>query len=204
MKASLTGGVTAQTSSAPASMLEVHFIGRGGQGVVSAAQLLAEAAVLEGKYVQAFPEFGAERSGAPISAYARVSQEPIEIHSLIHSPGVIVVVDKSLLRSGWVSSGLTGDGIFLCNYDGPLAGLRPLLGLPERASLFGVPASEISLKTIGKEIPNTPTLGALVKVTEAVSLDSVGAVLARRFKASLQEENMSALRMGYEQVAGPG
>lgn len=184
--------------------LEARFIGRGGQGVISAAQLLAEAGVLEGRYVQAFPEFGAERSGAPISAYARLSDEKIEIHSLIHSPAVIVVVDSSLSHTKGVASGLAAQGTLICNHDGTVSELKALQGLPEGVRLFTLPASKISLKTLGKDIPNTPMLGAMVRVTGAVRMDSIQAVLARRFKGSLLEKNARALKEGYEGVAGPG
>ncbi len=99
-------------------MTEVRLHGRGGQGVVSAAQLIADAAVREGKYVQAFPEFGAERSGAPIAAYARLSDGPIEIHSFIRSPDVVIVVDRSMACFKSTTQGLAKNGYFICNFDG--------------------------------------------------------------------------------------
>lgn len=185
-------------------MLEIRFIGRGGQGVISAAQLLAEAAVLEGMHVQAFPEFGAERSGAPISAYARLSKSVIEIHSLIRSPGAIVVVDRSLARSKGIASGLARDGVFLCNQDGPLPELRKALDLPVAARLYALPAGEIAMKTLGKDIPNTPMLGALLRITKSVKMETLSSVVARRFKGSLLEKNIAALGEGYERVVGPG
>ena len=184
--------------------LEIRFIGRGGQGVISAAQLLAEAAVLEGRYVQAFPDFGAERSGAPISAYARLSDQKIEIHSLIHSPGVIAVVDASLSHTRGVASGLARGGALLCNHLGTLTELRALQGLPDGVRLYALPASEISLRALGKDIPNTPMLGAVVRVTGAVRMESVRSVLAKRFKGDLMEKNADALAKGYEGVVGPG
>lgn len=183
-------------------MVEIRFIGRGGQGVVSAAQLLAEAAVLEDKYVQAFPEFGAERSGAPISAYARLSKAPIEIHSLIRNPDVIVVVDRSLSTVKSSTSGLNPHGIFLANYEGSIGELRARLGLQEGIRVFSVHAREIALGAIGKDFPNTPILGALVKVSQFVRLDSVQTVLAERFKGKLKEANENALKLGYEGVVG--
>jgi len=100
-------------------MLEVRLHGRGGQGVVSAARLIAEAAILEGKYVQAFPEFGAERSGAPIAAYARLSDEPIEIHSFIYTPDLVVVVDRSMAALKSTVAGLASTGSFICNFVPP-------------------------------------------------------------------------------------
>ena len=199
---SLRGPMTLQGSAK--QPLEVRFIGRGGQGVISAAQLLAEAGVLEGRYVQAFPEFGAERSGAPISAYARLGDEKIEIHSLIRSPAVIVVVDASLSHTKGVASGLPPRGTLICNHDGTASELKALQGLPDGVRVFALPASKISLKTLGKDIPNTPMLGAMVRVTEAVGMDSIQLVLARRFKGDLLEKNANALKEGYEGVAGEG
>lgn len=184
--------------------LEMRFIGRGGQGVVSAAQLLAEAAVQEGRFVQAFPDFGAERAGAPISAYARLSDAEIEVHSLIRNPGVVVVLDGSLSRTRGVASGLHPGGVLLCNYDGPLTEMRRLHDLPGGARLFVLPATEISLRIMGKDIPNTPMLGALVKVTAAVRMGSLQSTLERRFEGELREKNEAALNLGYEGVLGPG
>ena len=206
----MSGVSTRQLGGPPAARreagetLEIRFIGRGGQGVISAAQLLAEAGVQEGRYVQAFPDFGAERAGAPISAYVRLSGSEIEIHSLIHSPGVVVVVDGSLSRTGGIATSLSPGGTLLCNDDGPLPDLRALHGLPEGARLFSLSASEISLRVLGKDIPNTPILGALIRVTGAVDQGSLQSVLARRFKGDLLEKNAAALKLGYEGVRGPG
>jgi len=181
-------------------MTEVRFHGRGGQGVVSAAQMIADAAVSEGRYVQAFPEFGAERSGAPIAAYARLSNEPIEIHSFIRNPDVVVVVDKSMAYLKSTVSGLSKNGFFISNFDGSPGDLRAKLGLDPSVKVFALDATGISLKSLGKDIPNTPILGGLVRATEIVSLDSLGKVLGERFKGALQTANAEALRLGYEEV----
>jgi 2-oxoacid:acceptor oxidoreductase gamma subunit (pyruvate/2-ketoisovalerate family) len=181
-------------------MLEVRLHGRGGQGVVSAARLIAEAAILEGKYVQAFPEFGAERSGAPISAYARLSDEPIEIHSFIYSPDLVVVVDRSMAALKSTVSGLAKTGSFLCNFEGSPADLRPKLGLEDGMKAFCVDATGVALRTLGKDFPNTPMLGALVKATGIVSMESMEKALGERFKGSVGASNAEALRLGYEGV----
>lgn len=183
-------------------MTEVRLHGRGGQGVVSAAQLIADAAVIEGKYVQAFPEFGAERSGAPIAAYVRLSDEPIEIHSFIRNPNVVVVIDKSMAFFKNTVSGLAGSGYFICNFDGSTEELRSKLGLGPSAKVLSVDATKIALKSLGKDIPNTPMLGALVKATGLVGLRSIEKVLAQRFKGEVQAGNTQALRLGYEGVKG--
>jgi 2-oxoacid:acceptor oxidoreductase gamma subunit (pyruvate/2-ketoisovalerate family) len=179
-------------------MTEVRLHGRGGQGVVSAAQLIADAGVLEGKHVQAFPEFGAERSGAPIAAYARVSDGPIEIHSFIRSPDVVVVVDRSMARVGSTTSGLRSGGYFICNFEGSPQALRSQLNLGDSVNVSALDATGIALKCIGKDFPNTPMLGALVKATGVVGFKSMVSVMDERFKGAIRAGNQEALRLGYE------
>jgi 2-oxoacid:acceptor oxidoreductase gamma subunit (pyruvate/2-ketoisovalerate family) len=179
-------------------MTEVRFHGRGGQGVVSAAQMIADAAVLEGKYVQAFPEFGAERSGAPIAAYARISDGMIEIHSFIRSPDVVVVIDRSMARFPSTTSGLREGGHFICNFDGSPEELRVALGLGRSVKISALDATGIALKCIGKDFPNTPMLGAFVKATGAVGFESTVGVMRERFKGAVLAGNEEAFRLGYE------
>ncbi len=179
-------------------MTEVRLHGRGGQGVVSAAQLIADAAVLEGKFVQAFPEFGAERSGAPIAAYARVNEGPIEIHSFIRNPDVVVIVDRSMAKLTTTTSGLKEKGYFICNYDGSPEELRSDLKLAGSVKVSALDATGIALKCIGKDFPNTPMLGALVRATGIVGLDSMVVVMNERFKGTVRAANEAALKMGYE------
>jgi pyruvate ferredoxin oxidoreductase gamma subunit len=179
-------------------MKEVRLHGRGGQGVVSAAQLIADAAVLEGKYVQAFPEFGAERSGAPIAAYARLSDGPIEIHSFIRSPDVVMVVDKSMATFKSTTQGLSKDGWFICNYDGSPEELRSKLGLEPSVKVITLDATGIAMKCLGKDYPNTPMLGALLKATGIVGTDSLEKVLGERFKGKVLAGNQEALKLGYQ------
>ncbi len=181
-------------------MTEVRLHGRGGQGVVSAAQLIADAAVLEGKYVQAFPEFGAERSGAPIAAYARISDGPIEIHSFIRTPDVVVVVDRSMAGVKNTVAGLKENGQFICNLEGPAGELRGRLGLSPSVKVMSLDATGIALKSLGKDFPNTPMLGAFVKATGAVKFDSLAKVLSERFKGAVKAGNEEALRLGFEGV----
>jgi len=179
-------------------MTEVRLHGRGGQGVVSAAQLIADAAVLEGKYVQAFPEFGAERSGAPIAAYARISNGPIEIHSFIRSPDVVVVVDRSMAGVGGTTAGLKSGGYFICNFDGSPQRLRSQLNLDSSVNVSALDATGIALKCIGKDFPNTPMLGALLKATGVVGFESMVSVMNDRFKGTIRAANQEALKMGYQ------
>jgi pyruvate ferredoxin oxidoreductase gamma subunit len=179
-------------------MKEVRLHGRGGQGVVSAAQLLADAAVLEGKYVQAFPEFGAERSGAPIAAYARLSDGPIEIHSFIRTPDVVMVCDRSMVFFKNTTQGLSKDGWFICNYDGAPEDLRAKLGLDPSVKIIALDATGIAIKALGKDYPNTPMLGALLKATGLVSTGSLEKALGERFKGKVLLGNQEALKMGYQ------
>jgi 2-oxoacid:acceptor oxidoreductase gamma subunit (pyruvate/2-ketoisovalerate family) len=182
------------------AIVEIRFIGRGGQGVVSAAQLIADASILEDKYVQAFPEFGAERSGAPISAFSLISEEPIDVHCLVTNPTIIVAIDRTLAQIKSSATGLRQGGIYLCNYVGPLNQLFEKLELPKGAKLFSLRATEISLNLLGKDFPNTPMLGALTKVSGLVGIESVEKVLAVKFRGKVLEANLEALRKGYEEV----
>jgi len=178
-------------------MKEVRLHGRGGQGVVSAAQLLADAAVFEGKYVQAFPEFGAERSGAPIAAYARISDGPIEIHSFIRNPDVVIICDRSMVCLNSTAQGLSENGWFICNYLGAPEELRSKLGLHPSVKIITLDATGIAIRTFGRDYPNTPMLGALLKATGIVGLESMEKALGERFKGELLAGNQEALRQGY-------
>lgn len=166
--------------------------------MVSAAQLIADAAVLEGKYVQAFPEFGAERSGAPIAAYARLSDAPIEIHSFIRNPDVVMVVDRSMAFFRGAIQGLSDEGCFICNFDGSPDELRSKLGLGPSVKIVALDATGIAMKAIGKDYPNTPMLGALLKATGIVSFESLEKVLGGRFKGKVLAGNEEALKLGFQ------
>ena len=181
-------------------MIEVRLHGRGGQGVVTAGRFIAEAAIAEGKYAQSFPEFGAERAGAPIAAYARVSDEPIELHCFIYHPNAVVVVDRWMATDMNTTLGLANEGSFICNFDQPPEELRTMHDLSPRVTVCAVDATSVALKSMGKDYPNTPMLGALVKMTKIVSIESMKKVLAARFKGALQASNAEALRLGYEGV----
>lgn len=166
--------------------------------MVSAAQLLADAAVLEGKYVQAFPEFGAERSGAPIAAYARLSDGPVEIHSFIRNPDVVLVCDRSMAYFKSTTQGLAKDGYFICNYDGAPEELRAKLGLDPSVKVVTLDATGIAMKALGKDYPNTPMLGALLKATGIVGFESLRKVLGDRFRGKVLAGNEEALKLGYQ------
>ncbi len=152
------------------NMIEIRWHGRGGQGAKTASLLLADAAFMAGKYVQSFPEYGPERSGAPITAYNRISEERCTIHSDIYYPDYVVVVDETLLENVDVTAGLNPDGAIIINSEKSGSGLRGLLrGYTGR--IFTVDAGRISRKYLGSYFPNTPMLAAVVAVSGCVEQD---------------------------------
>lgn len=149
-------------------MTEIRWHGRGGQGAKTASLLLADAAFMAGKYIQSFPEYGPERSGAPITAYNRISDERCSIHSNIYTPDYVVVVDETLLESVDVTRGLKKEGAIVINSARSSADLRPhLKGYPGR--VFTIDAGAISRKYLGANYPNTPMLAAIVAVSRCVA-----------------------------------
>ncbi len=148
-------------------MTEIRWHGRGGQGAKTASLLLADAAFMSGKYVQSFPEYGPERSGAPITAYNRISDERCTIHSNIYDPDYVVVVDETLLETVDVTSGLKPEGAIVINSEKPASELRSLLR-GYQGKVFTVDAGKISRKHLGAYFPNTPMLAAIVAVSKCV------------------------------------
>jgi pyruvate ferredoxin oxidoreductase gamma subunit len=152
------------------AMTEIRWHGRGGQGAKTASLLLADAAFMSGKFVQSFPEYGPERSGAPITAYNRISEERCNVHSNIYYPDYVVVVDETLLHSVDVTAGLKPEGAIIINSASPASELRPLLhGYTGR--VFTIDAGTISRKHLGAYFPNTPMLAAVVAVSRCVDPD---------------------------------
>jgi len=181
-------------------LIEIRWHGRGGQGVVSVSRLLAEAALLDKKHVQSFPEFGPERSGAPVRGFTRISDEPISIHSQIYNPNVVVVVDPTSIGSN-VTSGLAENGAIIANSDRSPKELKEALSA-HNARFYSVNARRIALDTLGRPIYNTAMLGALVKVAALTSFESVAKVVRARFPGPLGEKNVEAMKRAYEEVAG--
>lgn len=144
--------------------IEIRWHGRGGQGAKTAALLLADVAFKTGKYVQGFPEYGPERMGAPITAYNRISSEPIRVHSNIYEPQYVVVVDESLIEPVHVTAGLAEDGAIIINTPKTPDEVRPLLK-GYKGRVYTLDAKEISMKTLGKNFPNSPMLAAIVAVS---------------------------------------
>ncbi|MEM3832608.1 MAG: 2-oxoacid:acceptor oxidoreductase family protein [Thermoprotei archaeon] len=161
--------------------VEVRFHGRGGQGAVTAAELLAKAAIKEGKYAQGFAAFGPERRGAPVLAFTRISDEPIEIRSQIYEPDIVVVLDPSLVSSKSVLQGLKAGGVLVLNTSRRINEISQIFS---GYKLAVVNATEIALKHIGSAITNTAMLGALVKATNIVKLESILDEVNARFGKS--------------------
>jgi pyruvate ferredoxin oxidoreductase gamma subunit len=176
-------------------MIEIRFHGRGGQGAVTSAEMLALAAIEEGKYAQAFPSFGPERRGAPVVAFCRIDDKPIRIRANISEPDLVVVLDASLLKIVNVAAGLKPDGILVTNTKEDPAKVKQDLKLKNR--LAAVDATKIAMEILKLPITNTTMLGALVKAWEFVKKDSVLHPLRERF-GRIAEKNISAFERAYQ------
>ena len=180
-------------------LVEVRWHGRGGQGIVVVSRLLAEAALLDGKHVQAFPEFGPERRGAPVTGYTRISDEPIVIHSRIYNPNIVVILDPTLLGKIDVAQGLVEDGTIVAHSTRKAEELSEELGV-DREQVFTVNAGRIALDILGRPIYNTAMLGALIRITPLVSMDSVVKAIKERFPGTVGEKNIAVVKRAYEEV----
>ena len=178
---------------------EIRWHGRGGQGVVTASRLLAQAAMGEGKHVQAFPEFGPERTGAPIRGFTRISDERIRIHSQIYNPNMVVVLDPTLLGTIDVGYGLVDNGKLVVNTDLDSSDLNKKFEI-KNAKTYTVDATRIALDILGKPITNTAMLGAVVKAEPLIKLDSICKSVSERFHGAIGEKNVEAIKKAYEEV----
>ena len=178
-------------------MIEVRFHGRGGQGAVTSAELIALAAIEEGKFAQGFPSFGPERRGAPVVAFARVNDKTIRLRSRIYQPDVAVVLDPSLLKIVDPSQGLKPGGLLILNTNKSIDQIRAQFGY--RVKLAAVDADLIAHEELGLPIVNTTMLGALVRGTGSVQLDAMVLPLKTRFGRGA-ERNLKALRRAYEET----
>ncbi len=186
-------------------LIEIRWHGRGGQGAKTASLLLADAAFNTGKYIQGFPEYGPERMGAPITAYNRISNEPIRIHSNIYEPDYVVVVDDTLLESVNVTAGLKEDGAIVINTTKSKDEIKKLL--PNyNGDIYTIDARKISIEALGKYFPNTPMLAAIVKVSGIMSdenfLQDMKGSFAHKFakKPEVIEGNMKALELALQEI----
>jgi len=181
-------------------MIEIRWHGRGGQGVWTVSNLLAIALSYEGKYVQSFPAFGPERSGAPILAFTRVSDEPIEIHSMVYEPDIMVVLDNTLLSKGLVS-GLKKNGLIVTNYEGEPSKIFELLGIEKGVyRVYTVPATKLVLEILKRPITNTVMLGALLKAKPLAGLESVSKAILERFPQPIADRNIELIKRAYEET----
>lgn len=188
-------------------VVEIRWHGRGGQGAKTASLLLADAAFNTGKYIQGFPEYGPERMGAPITAYNRISDERLTIHSNIYEPDYVVVVDETLLASVPVTEGLKEDGAIIINTTKTPDEIRPLLK-GYNGKVCTIDARTISMESLGRYFPNTPMLGAVVKVSNIMDeekfLENMEESFRHKFtsKPEVIEGNMKALRRSMQEVKG--
>jgi len=167
-------------------MLEIRIHGRGGQGNVVAAYLLADAAFRSGFECQAFPSFGAERRGAPVAAFVRFSRDPIRLRCQVVRPHFVIVQDPRLVRGVNVAEGLAPGGGVLLDGRGPAAAA----GLPEGCDALAIPATDMALEELGRPLPNVPLLAAFLRLTGVISAEALAKTLSQRFQGEILEKNL--------------
>ncbi len=185
-------------------MIEIRWHGRGGQGAVTASKMLAASALRMGKYFQAFPEYGPERRGAPVQAFTRISDEPINMFSQVVNPNYVVIVDPGLIGKASLTHGLLEDGVIIANFKGTPAELRQKLGF-QGGKVYTIDATEVANRILGRPITNTPMLGALLKVSNVVKMEYLEEEVKSMFakvKADMVERNIAAVKAGYDEVKG--
>lgn len=184
-------------------LIEIRWHGRGGQGAVTASDILAEAALLSGMYVQAFPEFGPERAGAPVKSFNRISTYPIETHIQITNPDVVIVLDPTLIQTVDVCEGLSKEGVLIINTNKTPNQIRKEFakGIGKIAT---IDATDIAIKELKRNIPNTPMIGALVKVTKIIKLEDTLEGFKKQYSGKFSQEvieaNLRAMQTAYNQV----
>jgi pyruvate ferredoxin oxidoreductase gamma subunit len=187
------------------NVFEVRIHGRGGQGVVTAAELLSVAAFDEGRHAQAFPSFGSERTGAPVVSFCRIDERPIRTREPIAEPDALIIVDPTLLHQVDVLGGLKKDGFVLINTSRSFAELRleELLARCSPERLKTVPATELAREHLGRPLPNAALLGGFAALTGVVSIDSVAAAIRERFAGEVGERNAAAAKVAFASLRRP-
>jgi len=184
-------------------VFEIRIHGRGGQGGKTAAQFIAEAAMKDGKQIQAFPEYGPERTGAPVNSYVRIADKKIRLYRPIKHPDVVLVIDSTLSEVIDVTEGIEKKGILIVNSNKSPEEMKKELNY--NGEVHTVDATKIAIDTVGANRPNTPILGALVKITNIVPLKAVEERVKTRFLEKIGEEktnaNIEAIRKAYNEVA---
>lgn len=186
-------------------IVEVRWHGRGGQGAVTASMLLATSALAEDKYIQAFPEYGPERMGAPIQSFTRISDEPIKIHCHVTNPDMVIVLDPTLIGTVDITEGLPEEGFIIVNTIDEPAQIRKKLSLKGR-KIFTIDASKLAQEEIGRPLPNTPMVGALIKATGLLRLENVINNIRKQFAGRFSQEvvdgNVRAIERAFQEVKG--
>ena len=181
------------------TLKEFRWHGRGGQGAWTASELLARAAINEGKYIQSFPEFGPERMGAPVKAYTRISDDPIRLHCAVYNPGLAIVMDPTLLATVPVAEGLGEKGILIVNSPKEPATMKAELKITD-GTVWTVPATDIAMRILGRLITNTAMLGAVTRATEVVKMESIEKAVKARFPGPLAEKNIGVIKEAYKEA----
>lgn len=184
--------------------IEIRWHGRGGQGTVTAAKVLADACLSGGRHVQAFPEYGPERAGAPLRAFNRISDKELRIHCPVLEPKVVSVVDATLLDAINVADGAKDDAIFVVNTAKDPKEIRAKLKAKPTQKVLTVDASKIAIDCFGRAMPNSPMLAAVVRATNLVTLeallDDVKKSFGKKFSQKVIDGNLAAVKRGYEEV----
>ncbi|MFZ5998696.1 MAG: 2-oxoacid:acceptor oxidoreductase family protein [Nitrospirota bacterium] len=187
-----------------AEMLEIRWHGRGGQGTVTAAKVFADACLSGGRYVQAFPEYGPERAGAPLRAYNRVSSKELRMHCPVLKPNIVAVVDATLLDAISVADGAPDDAAFIVNTAKDPKEIREKLKAKPSQKVFTIDATKIAIECFGRPMPNSPMVGTLARVSGLVSLENiledVRKSFGKKFSQKIIDGNLEATRRGYEEV----
>jgi len=187
-----------------AENVEMRWHGRGGQGTVTAVKVFADACLSGGRYVQAFPEYGPERAGAPLRAFNRISDRPLRLHCPVTKPNVVVVVDATLLDSVNVTDGTPDDAAFIVNSSKDPKEIREKIKAKPTQKVFTIDATKISIETIGRPMPNASLVGTVTKVSGLLSLEAalidVKKSFGEKFPQKIIDGNLEATRRGYEEV----
>jgi 2-oxoacid:acceptor oxidoreductase gamma subunit (pyruvate/2-ketoisovalerate family) len=181
------------------TLKEFRWHGRGGQGAWTASELLARAAINEGKYIQSFPEFGPERMGAPVKAYTRISDAPIRLHCAVYNPDLAIVMDPTLLATVPVTKGLGERGMLIVNTPKEPKMLKEDLKMTQ-GSVWTVSATDIAMRILGRAITNTAMLGVVAHATGMVKMESIEKAVQERFPGPLAEKNMGVIKEAYKEA----
>ncbi len=185
-------------------VIEIRWHGRGGQGAKTGSSILSEVLFESGKFAQAFPEYGAERQGAPMKAYNRISETPIRVRSGVLNPDVVIVIDPTLLDAANPTEGGKDETVYIINTTKKPEAIKKQLGLPDSARVMTVDATGITLEEFGQNRPNTPMLGVVARLFQDISVDAFIEHFRNKMGPKLPEKvleaNLNAIRRGYEEV----